>query len=274
MTSVSVKRVIVTTSQPVPQTVTNAIVPVESNCNDKSCTVDNDIKKEVVATSTAVTKLIGPLFLTNSTCDTSEIYVTNLTDIYKKTIDYENFWDTLIESQDTFSCTPLTVPSALKYNLWAIYIGSDTPAEYRLVLDKKQDEYYEGKITSSPYNTFRYLLVGGIESFPKIIITDPLQFKDGTTVTFEVLKGLMDMNKAIILDICDCKSNESKSVEIFQIYAVGQPTREPIEYRIVIDKDRRLFYKENCIDEQRNQEIMDEEDEGTTDESGVKVIRM
>jgi hypothetical protein len=247
------------------------VLTVKQNEPEKEIIIDGETK-EVAATTSARSEFVTSLVPSNIRKEDTEIYIVNLTDIHKKTIDYENFWDSLLEVEDR-PYVPLIVPNKCKYSLYAIYINSETPSEYRLVLDDNQEKYYKGE-TKTTYNVLRYVVSGVIDVYPKLIILDPTNIEDGSVGNFDLWKSLIDQSKAVFLDVADCKKENITEVTVFGVYAKDQLDRFPFEYRIVIDPDRIKFYRDNSITEERNDQIMDEEEDARVNSDGTKVIRI
>jgi hypothetical protein len=120
----------------------------------------------------------------------------------------------------------------------------------------------------------RYVVSGVIDVYPKLIILDPTNIEDGSVGNFDLWKSLIDQSKAVFLDVADCKKENITEVTVFGVYAKDQLDRFPFEYRIVIDPDRIKFYRDNSITEERNDQIMDEEEDARVNSDGTKVIRI
>jgi hypothetical protein len=250
------------------------VVTVKQNELEKEIIIDGE-KKEIAATTPARAEFVTSLLVSDrqrEDNDLSEIYIVNLSDIHKKKIDYDQFWDDLLNTEER-CYAPLIVPTKEKYGLYAIYINSEVPSEYRLVLDDGQEKYYKGE-SKETYNVLRYVISGVIDVYPKLIILDPLSIDDGEQGNFELWKILIDQSKAVFLDVGDCKKQDSTEVCVFAVYAKDKPDRYPFEYRIVIDPERIKFYKDNSITEERNDQILDEEDDARVNSDGTKVIRI
>jgi hypothetical protein len=251
------------------------VVTVKENVQtNKEIIIDGETK-EIAATTPARAEFVASLFPSDKDredMDVSEIYIANLSDIHKKIIDYDKFWDVLLDTEER-SYVPLIVPTREKYNLYAIYINSQAPLEYRLVLDSNQEKYYKGE-TAETYNTLRYVNSGIVDVYPKLIILDPLSIDDGEQGNFELWKTLIDQSKAVFLDVVDCKQQDSTEICVFAVYSKDQPDRFPFEYRIVVDPERIKFYSDNSITDERNDEILDDEEDARVNSDGTKVIQI
>jgi hypothetical protein len=201
-----------------------------------------------------------------------EMVAISLADISKAIIDHETTWDNL---DDNGTLIPLVVPPNIIVDVYSLYINN-LLNEYRFVINPRLNKYYSGEIKENPFPIIRYVYQGMVNAEPKLMVTDPLYYKNGTAMEYEVLKEAMDRNCAIFLDIEHKSTGQFVQIDVFAIYGDMERSVYPLEYRFVLDKNRMEFYKSKAITEERNIEIIEEEEEiyekTLVVEDGVKII--
>lgn len=223
-------------------------------------------KKELINTTSGRSELVGKLVpAKEQTSNSVEIYLVSLIEIVKTTINYEESWDELIKID---ALIPIQVPVRKSYDVYAIYINSDKPSEYRLVVNKDLDAYYAGKMEAMPFKTFRYVEMGIMFVEPKLMITDPLHYDDGTVMTTEVLLEAKKDSKALYVAVGHQEGQAGVEMHVFGIYTENQLSSYPLEFRFVLDPDRIQFYQTNGITAERNSELMEKEAEKRVETNG------
>ena len=164
-----------------------------------------------------------------------------------------------------------------KLNLYSIYLNSENPIEYRLVIDDDLNDYYMEKIEQNLYKNLRYVNMGFTDIYvqenSQIAIFDPRNIEDGRILNRDLIDQMSESKSILIFGPEECKEDILK-IYIFAIFAPGQPNKYPVEYRVVLDKDRIKFYDDNSISEEENEKIMEQEDDETADENGIRTSRL